>query len=416
LKSQKPREIAFRVLLKREQTPRFTENLLDEALLRHPLPPADRALCQELVYGCIRWQLTLDHLIDLRTDGRRQASGVRIALRLGLYQLFWLDRVPQHAAVHETVAVAKHNGQARAAGFINAVLRHYAREFIDTRRLLSRLKSEDPAVGHSHPRWLVDRWTGQFGTTPTLALLEWNNRPAPTFARVNTLKVSAERLTARWQRSEGVEFAPVARDWLPAETFFELRAPGPLTELESFRNGWFYLQDPSTALACRMLDPQPGEDILDLCAAPGGKSTLLAQMVRNQARITAHDPSPARLRLLRENCRRLGAACVTPVEHPPRARFDKILIDAPCSNTGVLRRRVDLRWRLSEGEISRLAEEQRELIERAKQWLKPGGRLIYSTCSIEPEENTAGLRFVESRQLTPFADEVDGAFAGILRD
>lgn len=420
MNTDKPREIAFRVLLKREQTRHFTENLIDRTLVRNPLPPADRGLCQELVYGCIRWQRTLDHLIEARTDRRRQPNGVRIALRLGLYQLFHLDRVPAHAAVHETVAAAKTLGFARQAGFINAVLRHYTREQESTRALLEELKLENPALGYSHPDWLVQRWSDQFGQEASSKLLAWNNRPAKTFARVNTIKATCAELSERW-KEEKVEFEPVLRDWLANDLFFELKSHAPLTTLPSFQDGWFYLQDPSTALACTLLDPQAGDEILDFCAAPGGKTTLLAQLTGDQARITAHDLNENRLDLLRENCTRLGIKGVSEFVTAESAdqklrdrKFDRILLDAPCSNTGVLRRRIDLRWRITEEEISRLASEQRRLIAQARQYLKPGGRLVYSTCSLETEENTDELNFTESRQLAPFTDEVDGAFAGII--
>ncbi len=421
MKTQKPREIAFCILLKREQTQRFTENLLDRELTRNPLPPADRGLCQELVYGCIRWQAALDHLIDARTNGRRQPPGVRIALRLGLYQLFRLDRVPQHAAVHETVATAKALGFSRQSGFINAILRHYTREHPATRRHLEQLRKDEPALGYSHPEWLVEHWTAQFGGAKTRQLLEWNDQPAKTFARVNTLKTSAADLAKRWENAESVTCEPLARDWLGDIPFFELHSHPPLSTLPSFLEGWFYIQDPGTALACTMLDPQPGDEILDYCAAPGGKTTLLAQLAGDQARITAHDLNEKRLHMVRENCTRLGVQSVvefvTPAdaEEPLRGRrFDKILLDAPCSNTGVLRRRIDLRWRITEAEITRLAAGQRHLVEQASRHLKPGGRLVYSTCSLEASENTAGLTFTRSRQVTPFADQVDGAFAGII--
>jgi 16S rRNA (cytosine967-C5)-methyltransferase len=422
LKIQKPREIAFRILLKREQTRRFTENLLDRELTQNPQSPADRGLCQELVYGCIRWQAALDHLIEARTDGRRQSPGVRIALRLGLYQLFWLDRVPQHAAVHETVAVAKALGSAGQSGFINAVLRHYTREHTATREHLAHLKVVEPAVGYSHPDWLVKHWSAQFGEETTCEFLDWNNRPAKTFARVNTLKTTAAELTDRWQAEENVTFEPVEKDWLKDTPFFELKSYPPLASLPSFQDGGFYIQDPGTALACRMVDPQPGEEILDYCAAPGGKTTLLAQLAGDQANITAHDVSEKRLRMVRENCERLGIRSVAEFVTAADAeeiladrKYDKILLDAPCSNTGVLRRRIDLRWRITEDEITRLAQGQRSLLTQASRYLKPGGRLVYSTCSVEAEENTADLKFSESRQLTPFADGVDGAFAAVIK-
>lgn len=422
MKSQKPREIALQILLQRESGRHFTENLLDRALADAPLSAADRALCRELVSGCVRRRLTLDELIDRRTDGRRQPAAVRALLQLGLYQLLFLTRIPPHAAVHETVGLAPTCGCSRQKGFINAILRHYTRELEATRALISDWQQSAPALGHSHPAWLVDRWTRQFGPDNTRNLLEWNNQPAHTFARVNTLKTTADELTRRWTESESVEYEPVQFDWLPKDLFFRLKSNPPLPQLESFRDGCFYVQDPSTALACLLLDPQPGEHILDYCAAPGGKTTLLAQMANDQADIVAQDHHHKRLRLIRDNCTRLGVKSVSQlITATERNRelgdrkFDKILLDVPCSNTGVMRRRIDLRWRLTESELDRLTELQHNLLNEARQYLKPGGRLVYSTCSIDPEENTAITgEQKQSRQLTPFADHCDGAYACAL--
>lgn len=410
------------MLLQRESGDHYTENLLDRSLADAQLASADRALCRELVSGCVRWQLTLDELIDRRTDGRRQPNAVRALLRLGLYQLVFLTKIPPHAAVHETVSLAGGVGCTRQKGFINAVLRHYGRELDATRDLLVQLQETDPRLGYSHPDWLVERWTRDFGAEKTRRLLEWNNQPPATFARVNTLKTSAAELARRWTDSEGVEFEPVRFDWLPDELFFQLKSNPPLPQMESFRDGWFYIQDPSTALACTLLDPRPGESILDYCAAPGGKTTLLAQMANDQSEIVAQDHHHKRLRLIRENCQRLGVRCVSPlitsVERDAALgdqRFDKILLDVPCSNTGVMRRRIDLRWRLNEDEIRRLTETQHTLLAEAREWLKPGGRIIYSTCSIDPVENI-GITGEQptARQLTPFDDGCDGAYACVI--
>lgn len=410
------------MLLQRDSRQEFTENLLDRSLAGSQLGAADRALCRELVSGCVRWQLTLDELIDRRTDGRRQPAPVRVLLRLGIYQLVFLTKIPPHAAVHETVALAPTVGCSRQKGFINAVLRHYGRELDTTRAQLEAWRESDPALGHSHPTWLVDRWIRDLGRENTLRLLAWNNEPAPIFARVNTLRTTAAELTRVWRDEEGVEFEPVSCDWLPEELFFRLQSNPPLPQLRSFREGWFYIQDPSTALACTLLDPQPGDQILDYCAAPGGKTTLLAQMADDRAEIVAQDHHHRRLRLIRENCARLGVTSVRQMltanereEKLGDRRFDKILLDVPCSNTGVLRRRIDLRWRLNEAEFARLVEGQIDLIAEARRWLKPGGRLVYSTCSLDPAEN-AGVTGVHenSRQLTPFTDGCDGAYACVI--
>ena len=496
MNGQNPREIAARVLGQRRPGGEFTENLLDRALKssssssssskissrtrtrsgdedeKRP-SSADRGLCQELVYGVVRWQAALDWLIARKTGGRGQKPGLQNLLRLGLYQIFWLDRIPDPAAVHETVELAKHGGFGPQAGFINAILRGYLREAEATRKLLADLKVADPATGCSHPEWLVARWQKHLGVDKTAQLLEWNNTPPKTFARVNTLTwerwlpagefqetntpTGSRRswntgdLLARW-REENVEYDFFRRDWLEENLVFEMKSHPSLNSLASFRDGWFYVQDPGTLLAALELGAQPGETVLDLCAAPGGKTTFLAQLMNNDGKIIACDISEERLKLLRENCDRLGVTCVefcssrgneAPSEKSEignrkseinqslltsaatKKGFDRILVDAPCSNTGVLRRRVDLRWRVSPAEISRLRQTQLDLLKLAANKLKPGGVLVYSTCSLEPEENSEvvkeflrehpGFKLESERELLPFADNVDGAYIARLK-
>ena len=440
MNGQNPREIAVRVLGLRKAGGEFTENLLDRALAGARVSSADRGLCQELVYGVVRWQAALDWLIARKTGGREQKPGLQNLLRLGLYQIFWLDRIPDHAAVHETVELAKRGGFGQQAGFINAILRGYLRETDATRKLLADLKVADPATGCSHPEWLVARWQKRFGAEKTAQLLEWNNTPPKTFARVNTLKFSGTGetpvplprntgdLLTRW-REENVDYDFIRRDWLEENLVFELKSHPSLNSLASFRDGWFYVQDPSTLLAARELAAQPGETVLDLCAAPGGKPTFLAQLMNNEGKIVACDISEERLRLLRENCARLGVTCVEITQNSKlkiqNLKFDRILVDAPCSNTGVLRRRVDLRWRISAPEISRLQQTQLDLLKLAATKLKPGGVLVYSTCSLEPEENSevvkeflathSNFKLENERALLPYADSVDGAYVARLK-
>ena len=427
---QNPRQIAVRILGQRRPDGFFVEDLLETALANARLSAADRGLCQELVYGIVRWQAALDWLITLKTGGRDQKPALQNLLRLGLYQIFWLDRIPDHAAVHETVELAKHGGLDSQAGFINAVLRGYLREADETRNLLADLKIADPASGYSHPRWLLEKWQKRFGDERTRQLLDWNNTPPKTFARVNTLKTDAGKLVERW-RAENVEHDVVRRDWLGENLIFELKSHPPLASLASFSAGWFYIQDPSTLLAVRELAPQPGETILDLCAAPGGKTTFIAQIMHNKGKIVACDISGDRLKLVQENCQRLGVTCFEPdlfsTFNLQPLTFDRILVDAPCSNTGVMRRRVDLRWRISLQEILRLQETQLDLLKFAAAKLKPGGILVYSTCSLEPEENSEvvkeflrehpGFKLDGERKLLPYLDDVDGAYvAKLIRD
>ncbi len=420
--AQKPREIAARVLGRRRAGGDYVENLLETALAGARLSPADRGLCQELVYGVARWQATLDWLIARKTKGRAQKPALQDLLRLGLYQIFWLDRIPDHAAVNETVEMAKHGGLGAQTGFINAILRGYLREQDETKKLLDELKITQPALGWSHPEWLVARWQKRWGDERTRQLLEWNNTPPKTFARVNTLKIDAGKLLEKW-RDENVEYDFVRREKLEENLVFELKSHPPLSSLESFQQGWFYIQDPGTLLAGCELGAQPGETILDFCAAPGGKTTFIAQLMNNQCHIVAQDISAERLKLLQENCARLGVTCVEPVTTSSFAlltsHFDRVLVDAPCSNTGVMRRRVDLRWRIRLEEILRLKELQLDLLRKASAALKPGGVLVYSTCSLEPEENSgvveqflrehAEFKLKHEHELLPFVDDVDGA-------
>jgi 16S rRNA (cytosine967-C5)-methyltransferase len=427
LSDQKPREIAVRVL-QRGAEGDFVETRLEAALAHSRLSAADRHLCQELAYGIVRWQATLDWLIARKTEGRVQKPLLQILLRLGLYQIFWLDRIPDHAAVHETVELARQSGLHSQAGFVNAVLRGYLREFDATKRLLAELKTQQPHLGYSHPAWLVDRWQNRWGAGRAAQLMEWNNTPPKVFARVNTLKADPAKLLAQW-RDEGVEYDFVRKDWIEENLLFELKSHPPLGRLPSFQQGLFYVQDPSTLLAAQELDPHRGESVLDLCAAPGGKLTYVAQLIGNEGRLLAHDTAPERLKLIEQNCARLGVTCVqtflpSTFNSQPSTLFDRVLIDAPCSNTGVMRRRVDLRWRIRPEEIGRLRATQGELLRQAASLLKQGGTLVYSTCSLEPEENGelvneflsghTDFTLERTRELLPFVEGVDGTYVARL--
>jgi len=277
----------------------------------------------------------------------------------------------------------------------------------------------------------VDRWTARYGAERTLRLLEWNNAPSRTYARVNELRVRPGKLIERW-REEDVEYDFGRWDWVPENLMFELKTHPPLAKVGSFRDGWFYIQDPSTVLAVRLLDPQPEERVLDVCAAPGGKTTLMAQMMDDDGTVMALDITPARLRRLEENCARLGVRSVVAGEFPddePGAPaegvFDRVLLDAPCTNTGVIRRRLDLRWRLRPEDLERILVTQRELLSRSALVVKPGGVLVYSTCSLEPEENRGMVEaflaehpefeLEQERELFPPEANADGAYAARLR-
>jgi len=409
-----PREIALHTLRRWEQGDTHAATLLSGAL--PALEGRNRALCQELVYGVIRQCAALDWLIEERTDGRKQPSLVQMLLRLGIYQIFWLDRVPGHAAVNETVALAHRCDVGRATGFINAVLRQSLRETDTMRAALEALRETHPAIVYSHPDWLVRRWQAQWGRPDAITLLKWNNQPADNYIRLNSLR-------PHLSKPEG---EPIKFDW--AKKSIRCLAPNSIpATLPGFAEGAFYIQDPSTLLAVDMLNPRPGEAVLDLCAAPGGKTTAIAAHMKNDGRVVATDIREDRLKQLRENCKRLGADCVEvmPLGTDVREKFDRVLADVPCSNTGVMRRRVDLRWRLQPRDLQAVVKIQREILRRAARNVKPGGLLVYSTCSLEPEENEQIVKaFLErngafgleaERALLPWHDGVDGAYVAALR-
>lgn len=399
---------------------------MNQELARVRLAPADRALVQELCYGITRWRATLDWLIERRTLHRHPAPNVLVLARIGVYQIFFLDRIPPHAAVNSTVEAAKSIDLGTQSGFLNALLRNFLREAPATRAELQELRTRDPALGWSHPAWLVDRWKQALSPAELQALLAWNNSAAGTFARINTLKTDAGKVIEVW-RNEGVEYDFQRRDWFPENLVFSLRRHPPLERLPSLAAGMFYVQDPSTLLAVQFLEPRGGERFLDLCAAPGGKATYLAQCLDNDGQVVGVEPDKRRRARLQENCERLGADVrVASLEDPEAAGpFDGVLVDAPCSNTGVLRRRLEVRWRVTPQELERATRVQSELLDLAATRVRPGGRIVYSTCSLEPEENGGVVRdFLKrhpkfqleaERQLHPARDGVDGAYTARLR-
>ncbi len=372
----------------------------------------------ELFYGCLRRRLSLDFLLaQLATKAPRPI--VANVLLLGLYQLFYL-KTPAHAAVNETVALAKTRAGEAEAKFVNAILRRAQRESDALLARLGETRQGEPWVYYSHPEWLWNRWAVRLGRESAAALCDWNNQPPSLYLRINTLKTSA--------KPADVPTEPTGHPlcWRVTDTAGLFRAA-------SFVNGEFYVQDPSTLVAVDVLDPQPGEAVLDMCAAPGGKTTYAAQEMQNRGRIIAADSASSRLAVVGENCRRLGVKIVatlacegTRLDGCLRGEeFDRVLVDAPCSNTGVLRRRADLRWRLTEEEIARLGALQTKLIAAAAKFTKRGGVLVYSTCSLEPEENEGVVEaFLTSQKeftlettcsLFPPRDGVDGAFVARLR-
>jgi 16S rRNA (cytosine967-C5)-methyltransferase len=404
------RALALTALREWRTRQQFADAILAGLLRSSVLAAPDRAFATELFYGILRNLTLLDFWIGALRSGPLDHD-TRNLLRLGIYQLFLLQ-TPEHAAVFETVELAG----ARARSLVNAVLRNALRK---KEELLKEASAQDLAVRSSHPQFLIERWQKKFGVEKTAALCEWNNQPAPIYARINQLKISADELLSK--------HAEVER--LPQPENFVRLTSIPHAALAA---GYCYIQDPSTAAACLLLDPKPGERVLDGCAAPGGKTAYLAELMKNEGFILACDRDQGRIRTLQDNLERLGVGIARCAQHDwasasPSAddgAFDRILIDAPCSNTGVMRRRVDVRWRLTAKDFLRMQEEQLRILRATIPLLKPGGVFVYSTCSMEPEENEevvrritrefSSLKFAEQESQLPFRDGVDGAFAAKL--
>lgn len=389
-----PRRIAFDILLRIEKERSYADILIDQALSRGALQGPDRGLLTELVYGVLRQRGTLDHTIDrcaTQKSGRLERV-VLVLLRLGAYQLLFLDRVPAPAAVHETVELAK-TLAPRASGFINAVLRRIDRErdtipFPDP----DREPANYLAARHSLPLWLAARWIDQLGFGEASALGQAMTTVPPFTIRVNTCRIDRESLVARLA-AEGVTAVPTRY----APHGLHLATPSALAHLQSFREGLFSVQDESSQLAALLLAPAAGERVLDLCAAPGGKSTYLAELMADRGTVTACDVAPRKLGLIEENARRMGLSGIEtlaldasrPITLFPGRSFDRILADAPCSGLGVLRRNPEGKWWKRPGDITGLAATQRVILRNAAPLLKPGGVLVYGVCSPDREENEA---------------------------
>jgi 16S rRNA (cytosine967-C5)-methyltransferase len=358
----------------------------------------DRALCHELVLGVLRRQLWLDHLIEhfaQRNLGKIDLL-VKLALRLGLYQLRFLSRIPPSAAVNESVNLVRAAGLRSAASFANAVLRHATREPDYNPTAGVESPTERLAIETSHPLWLIERWTSAFGFAEAESLARANNELAPVAFRFTQRRKDAKQIFEELEsKSAQVSPSKIAPDaWRVAG------AGGAVRELT--RDGLIYLQDEASQLVAHLLGAQPGDRVLDVCAAPGSKTTHLGALAP-QALIIAGDLHAHRLRTLGEIAKQQGADNIQPVacdatQRLPfaEASFDRVLVDAPCSGTGTLRRNPEIRWRLKAADIVDLSAKQISILSNAAAMVRPGGRLIYSTCALEPEEDEAVVeRFVK---------------------
>lgn len=413
------RVAAFRIL-QQVETGAFSSVLL--AAQESNLLPLDRALCHELVLGVLRWQSFLDKIVEHFSKRRVESldAAVRIALRLGLYQLRFLTRVPVSAAVNESVSLVRAARLSSATAFVNAVLRRAVREAEYDPVASVSDPLEKIAVQTSHPVWLIERWVNAFGIEETTAFAASNNAVPPTSFRVVANRANQSEILSRLSTAgAALELSDIVNGaW---------RVSGATSLLREMSSaGEIYLQDEASQLVAHAMEVQRGERVLDLCAAPGGKTTLMADRAGDAVLITAADRSPTRMATVISTMRLHDLKSIRPVildatEQLPFAResFDKVLVDAPCSGTGTLRANPEIRWRLTAGDFENLAAQQKRILSRAVEVLKPGGRLVYSTCSVEREENeevieTIDLKVIKTSRTWPQREGTDGFFISIL--
>ncbi|MBQ9461598.1 MAG: 16S rRNA (cytosine(967)-C(5))-methyltransferase RsmB [Clostridia bacterium] len=396
------RELAYTALMRVEQDGSYSNIALDRLLSESSLSGRDKGFCSKLFYGVLENRLLLDYNIAVRSKipAGEIETGTMVLLRMGLYQLFFADSVSSAAAVNETVELCREKGFGRAAGFVNGVLRSAARD-----RLLlpdpKKGKNKYLSIKYSCPEKIIKLWRQSYGDDLTLASLEALQGRPPLCIRVNTLKTTAQELKSSLE-SMGIG-AEYSRS---VENCLLLTGAGAIEELEQYRQGLFHVQDTASQLCSRTLSPVKGCTMLDVCAAPGGKTFTCAELMENKGKIIACDKYDSRLRLVRSGAGRLGINIIETMAGDAAAsefvQADRVLCDVPCSGLGIIRRKPELRYKPDLG-LSELPQIQYEILCNASRFVKSGGYLLYSTCTLDPDENNLNAqRFIkEHRDFSP---------------
>ena len=377
------RSLAWEALNRVARSDAWAEAWLEARLPEAKLSPADARLVWELTMGTIKFQGYLDYVLKTFLPKPQALPDLaRTLLRLGAYQMLCLSKIPPHAAVHATVELAKQRLTLPHVRVINAVLRALSRHGAPSLPDPQADPAAHAAVAYSLPLFLVRRWLERFGADPAEEMFRAANEPPPLAARVHLGRVSREQARAALAAA-GAEAEP---GLLPESLL--LAREGRPADFPGLAEGWLYFQDQASQLVGRLVDPRPGQVCLDLCSAPGGKATHLAELLAGTGQVLAYDRNAQRLKRVEENARRLQLTNLTVLAGlPPDLQADRVLVDAPCSGLGTLRRHAEARWRVAEPDLARLGSEQSALLELGAEYVKPGGQLIYATCTTEPEEN-----------------------------
>ena len=414
-----PRGTAVKILNRVERSDSYLDRLLEGEMRTADMNELDKGLMNEIVTGVVRWQMKLDWVLTGFFHGNftKAETNIKNALRVALYQILFLDKVPHSAAVNEAVEFIKRLRGQKVGDLVNAVLRNILRNLENIRYPdFKEDQIQHLAVVESHPSWIVKRWVTRFGYDEAKKLLSANNDRPDLTLRVNRLKIDfnyfltqLEQHQIQFSRSEYLDF------------FVRVKHMAGIGGSEMFRQGFFVVQDESAGIAVQMLDPKPGDRVIDMCAAPGGKATFIGELMKNVGEIVAVDRYETRLNLVKNACQRLGianahfvAADAATIQTTPA---EKVLVDAPCSGLGVLAKKPDAKWKREPEDLVRLVQTQRAILENAARHVKPDGVLVYSTCTTEPEENISLIhsfladhpefsienagRFIDPKLVTP---------------
>lgn len=391
------RDAALSILMEINENQAYSNLLLHRTIEKYGIDSKDRGLLTELTYGTLQHRMTLDYYLEPFVHGKLD-KWVRELLRMSLYQIVYLTKIPPHAVVHEAVEIAKRRGHKRIAPTVNGILRSVLRKGV---RSLDTLEDgvAKIAIETSHPEWLIARWIELYGEEDATAMAHENNNPAPISMRVNTVKMTRDEAVAALE-SEGFE---VSLGEIVAESL--ISNSGNPANTEAYKQGLVTIQDESSMLPVNALDLAPGMKVLDMCAAPGGKTTHIAEMMNNEGEVFAHDVHDHKIKLIETNAKRLGLTSITAksgdsrklVEVYGESSFDRILLDAPCSGFGVIRRKPEIKYVKNQTDLEGLITIQSELLETAEKLIKPNGIIIYSTCTVEYEENQGMVeKFLEN--------------------
>lgn len=414
------RDAALSILIEINDNQAYSNLLLHRTIEKYGIEAKDRGLLTELTYGTLQHRMTLDYYLEPFVRGKLD-KWVRELLRMSLYQIVYLTKIPPHAVVHEAVEIAKRRGHKRIAPTVNGILRSVLRKGV---RSLDTLEEgvAKIAIETSHPEWLIARWIELYGEEDATAMAHENNNPAPISMRVNTVKMTRDEAIAALE-SEGFEVSPgdivgeslISNSGNPANT-------------EAYKQGLVTIQDESSMLPVNALDLVPGMRVLDMCAAPGGKTTHIAEKMNNEGEVFAHDVHSHKIKLIETNAERLGLTSITAKSGDSRklvdvygeASFDRILLDAPCTGFGVIRRKPEIKYVKNESDLEGLLTIQSELLATAEKLIKPNGIIVYSTCTVEYEENRGMvekfLKKHERMELIPLPNLKDNKKLAIEED